>query len=213
MSTTADLFENDPLQRLRAYRGLAPWSLRDVSALASAILEASRVYPINAAARPRPSERTIRFYVSRGLVTPPEGKGTAAIYVYRHLLQVLAIKLRQMEGATLETIRQELSGLGGDVIERRVAAALGGSLPRPTDLAWRRVGGGTARGRGGGQAERHPDAPGLGPAEGAAALVRRIPISPGCELLIAEGHPLLRHGWHEGEVASRVRRALAADRP
>ena len=86
--------------------------------------------PVNAAARARPSERTIRFYVARGLVSPPDGRGTAAVYSYRHLLQVLAIKLRQMEGATLDSMLKEFAGLTGDLIERRAASALGPGLPR-----------------------------------------------------------------------------------
>src|SRR5919197_2926695 len=101
----------DPLAVLREYRGLAPWGLRDLAALAGGILDASGVVPLNAAARARPSERTIRFYVARGLVNPPEGRGTAAVYSYRHLLQVLAIKLRQMEGATLEGMAKEFEGV------------------------------------------------------------------------------------------------------
>src|SRR5437764_15465638 len=80
---------------------LAPWNLRDLAALVGAILDASAITPINAAARAQPSERTIRFYVTKGLVSPPEGRGTAATYSYRHFLQLLWIKLRQMEGATL----------------------------------------------------------------------------------------------------------------
>ena len=64
-------------------------------------------------------------------MSPPEGRGTAAVYGYRHLLQVLAIKLRQMEGATLDTLSAEFAGMTGDVIERRVAAALGTTLPTP----------------------------------------------------------------------------------
>src|SRR5713101_2454370 len=94
----------DPLATLREYHALAPWGLRDLAALAAGILDASGVVPVNAAARARPSEGTIRFYVARGLVSPPDGRGTAAVYSYRHLLQVLAIKLRQMEGATLEAM-------------------------------------------------------------------------------------------------------------
>ena len=116
--------------------------------LAGAILESSGVRPLNAAASALPSERTIRFYVSRGLVTPPSGRGTAAVYTYRHILQVLHIKLRQMEGFTLETIAQELSEMTGDVLERRVASALGPGLPAPDQLpltsgdrpAWGRAG-------------------------------------------------------------------------
>ena len=106
----------EPIAVLREYRTLAPWSLRDLAAVAAAVLEASDVVPLNAAARARPTERTIRFYVTRGLVSPPEGRGTAAVYGYRHLLQVLAIKLRQMEGATLDTLSAEFAGMTGDVM-------------------------------------------------------------------------------------------------
>ncbi|HEX5819585.1 MAG TPA: MerR family transcriptional regulator, partial [Gemmatimonadales bacterium] len=104
----------DALSILREYRTLAPWGLRDLAAVAGAVLEASNVVPLNAAARARPTERTIRYYVTRNLVSPPEGRGTAAVYSYRHLLQVLAIKLRQMEGATLDTLTAEFAGLTGD---------------------------------------------------------------------------------------------------
>ena len=48
--------------------------------MAGTLLEASGVVPVNVAARARPSERTIRFYVMKGLVDPPEGRGTAAVY-------------------------------------------------------------------------------------------------------------------------------------
>ena len=136
----------DPLATLREYSALAPWGLRDLTALAAGILDASGVVPVNAAARARPSERTIRFYVARGLVSAPDGRGTAAVYSYRHLLQVLAIKLRQMEGATLESMAREFAGLTGDVIERRVSSALGSTLPRPERLALLQAPG-TGRGR------------------------------------------------------------------
>lgn len=79
----------------------------------------------------------------------PEGRGTAATYHYRHLLQLLAIKIRQREGRTLDGIRAELSGLAGDTLERRVAAALGPVMeiaavagqPDPMDQPtnWRRI--------------------------------------------------------------------------
>jgi DNA-binding transcriptional MerR regulator len=127
----------DPLQVLREYRGLAPWNLRDLSAVVGGVLEASAVTPINAAARATPSERTIRFYVARGLVSPPEGRGTAATYSYRHFLQLLCIKLRQMEGATLSAITKEMKDSTGDVLERRAAQSLGPSVPTPERLSLR----------------------------------------------------------------------------
>ncbi len=194
----------DPLATLREYRALAPWSLRDLAAVAGAILEASDVVPLNAAARARPTERTIRFYVARGLVSPPEGRGTAAVYSYRHLLQVLAIKLRQMEGATLDTLTAEFAGLTGDLIERRVAAALGPALPGPAAIPLFRPHG-TPRGKVGRALQQWLAPPGAG----RAATVRRLPVAPGFEVLVDEHHPLLRLAGGEAALAERLRALLA----
>src|SRR5687768_10579056 len=197
----------DPLATLREYRSLAPWGLRDLAALSAGILDASGVVPLNAAARARPSERTIRFYVARGLVSPPDGRGTAAVYSYRHLLQVLAIKLRQMEGATLEAMAREFDGLTGDVIERRVATALGPTVPRPDRLALLQAPG-TGRGRVGRALLGW-----LTPVEGAApggSVCRRIAVVPGIELLIDEQHPVLRLNGDIETITATFRRALAS---
>ena len=197
----------DPLTTLREYRALAPWGLRDLAALAGGILDASGVVPVNAAARARPSERTIRFYVARGLVSPPDGRGTAAVYSYRHLLQVLAIKLRQMEGATLESMLKEFAGLTGDLIERRAATALGPGLPPPDHLPLLRTPG-TGRGRVGRAVMAW-----LAPVEGltaASSSCRRIAVAPGVEVLIDEQHPALRLNGDTAVIAETLRQALAS---
>ncbi|HEX5387079.1 MAG TPA: MerR family transcriptional regulator [Gemmatimonadales bacterium] len=196
----------DPLVLLREYRGLAPWGLRDLSALAGGILDASAIVPVSAVARAHPTERTIRFYVARGLVSPPEGRGTAATYGYRHLLQVLAIKLRQMEGATLDVIVRELAGLTGDAVERRVAAALGPGLPRPAQLPLAR-GPGTARGRVGRALHSWLAPPGGEPVP-QSSTCRRIPVAPGVEVLVDERHPALRLPEGEAALAAGIRAAL-----
>ena len=186
--------------------GSPPGAVRDLAALAAGLLDASGVVPVNAAARARPSERTIRFYVTRGLVSPPDGRGTAAVYSYRHLLQVLAIKLRQMEGATLEAMSKEFAGLTGDVIERRVATALGPTVPRPDRLALLQAPG-TGRGRVGRALLGW-----LTPVEGAAAegsVCRRIAVAPGVEVLIDEQHPVMRLNGDADAIAAALRQALA----
>jgi MerR HTH family regulatory protein len=197
----------DPLTTLREYRALAPWGLRDLAALAGGILDASGVVPVNAAARARPSERTIRFYVARGLVSPPDGRGTAAVYSYRHLLQVLAIKLRQMEGATLDSMLKEFAGMTGDLIERRAASALGPGLPPPDQLPLLRTPG-TGRGRVGRAVMAW-----LAPVEGlssSSSLCRRIPVAPGVEVLMDEQHPALRLNRDPTVIAEALRQALAS---
>jgi hypothetical protein len=206
IAVSAPAVTADALATLRQYAALAPWSLRDLSALAGAILEASSVYPVNAAASARPSERTIRFYVTRKLVSPPEGRGTAATYGYRHLLQVLAIKLQQMEGATLEALVTELGGLPGDVVERRVAGALGSRLPPPDQLPLA-VPEGAPRGKVGRALQAWASGDGALQRRGRGQLLRRVPLGPGAELLLDERHALF-DSLDDEAIAALIRRAL-----
>lgn len=202
----------DPLAALREYRHLAPWSLKDMATLAGAILESSGVRPLNAAASALPSERTIRFYVARGLVTPPSGRGTAATYTYRHILQVLHIKLRQMEGFTLETIVQELNDMTGDVLERRVATALGPGLPAPDQLpltskdrpAWGRSG----RALRAWLSENTPDDTDEEGDANKTTTWRRLPVSRGIELHVHDHHPLAQMDDRDRDLADAVRLAV-----
>jgi hypothetical protein len=208
--SAASAATRDPLNTLRSYHGLAPWSLRDLAALSGTLLEASGVVPVNVAARARPTERTIRFYVMKGLVDPPEGRGTAAVYRYRHLLQVLAIKLRQMEGASLEALAREFTDSTGDVLERRVATALGPGLPSPEELGALQsllpVRGRSARAL----RPRLAD-PDIAPAIGVRSVIlRRVVVAPGAELTLDATHPLFRHAGAEERIARAVSSALEA---
>jgi hypothetical protein len=90
----------------------------------------------------------VRFYVSAGLMDRPDGTGTAATYHYRHLLQLLTVKIRQREGQSLEAIKKEVRSLTGDVLEKRVAGSLEPALIVHADqvalrgdepATWRRV--------------------------------------------------------------------------
>ncbi len=139
-----------PVQLLRAHARHAPWNARGLAAHAAALVDSAGVKPTNASARATPSARAVRFYVANGLLNRPEGAGTAATYGYRHLLQLLAIKIRQREGQTLESIKAEMRETTGDALERRVAASLApalllqtgfGNAADPDAIAnWRRVG-------------------------------------------------------------------------
>jgi len=183
----------DPLLALREFRQLAPWNLRDLAATATAMLERTRVRPVAATARPDVSERAVRFYVTRGLLHAPDGRGPAATYSYRHLLQLLAIKLRQMQGATLDAIARELQEATGDVLERRIAAALGDRLPHPRELGVADAG-----------RAFHVEA---GPERtGGADHWRRIAVDGGIELHVRTAHPIA--ALPSEAVAAEVRSAL-----
>ena len=138
-----------PVALLRAHARHAPWNARGLAAHVTALVDAAGMRPTNASARAAPSARSVRFYVANGLLDRPEGSGTAATYNYRHFLQLLAIKIRQREGQTLEAIRQEMKEVTGDALERRVAQSLAPALGAGADVAvardderpwsWRRV--------------------------------------------------------------------------
>ena len=138
-----------PVPLLRAHARLAPWNARGLAAHAAALVDAAGMKPTNASARAMPSARAVRFYVANRLLDRPEGAGTAATYGYRHLLQLLAIKIRQREGQTLDSIKSEMREVTGDALERRVAASLAPALTLQMDpvaprdgnglASWRRV--------------------------------------------------------------------------
>lgn len=136
-----------PVQLLRAHTRFAPWNARGLAAHAAALVDSAGMKPTNASARAMPSARAVRFYVASGLLDRPEGAGTAATYGYRHLLQLLAIKIRQREGQTLDAIKAEMREVTGDALERRVAQSLAPALtlqmdpvmPREAVTSWRRV--------------------------------------------------------------------------
>jgi DNA-binding transcriptional MerR regulator len=138
-----------PVALLRAHSRHAPWNARGLAAHVTALVDAAGMRPTNASARAAPSARAVRFYVANGLLDRPDGTGTAATYNYRHLLQLLAIKIRQREGQTLDVIKREMRETTGDLLERRIAQSLAPALGARADvvaaqddqrpLAWRRV--------------------------------------------------------------------------
>jgi DNA-binding transcriptional MerR regulator len=172
-----------PVALLRAHARYAPWNARGLAAHATALVDAAGLRPTNASARAAPSARSVRFYVANGLLDRPEGTGTAATYNYRHLLQLLAIKIRQREGQRLETIKREMKELAGDALERRVAQSLAPALGVAADAA----------------VQRDDDGP---------AIWRRVPVAEGIELHVRDDSPAARE---QAIVAMReaVRAALA----
>lgn len=186
--------------------------------IAGGILDGAGITPINAAAASRPSDRTIRFYVTRHLMNAPDGRGTAAIYSYRHLLQLLAIKLRQMEGGTLDAIEKELAEAPGDVIEKRVAATLG-SVPPPDEVMADSQG--SSRGRVARMlanrgkevlaavpvARITPQGIANVPVDSGAWF--RLGIGEGLEVTVRADHPAARRPELRARVAAAVARVLA----
>ena len=65
-----------------------------------------------------PTVRTIRYYISSGLVDKAiDYKGSAAIYGYRHLLQLVAIKHLQANNFQIKKIGEIIQGLTNEELE------------------------------------------------------------------------------------------------
>ncbi len=120
--------------------------------------------------------------MANGLMDRPDGTGTAATYNYRHLLQLLAIKIRQREGQGLEKIKVEMKDMTGDALERRIATSLAPALLSGSDTTATREDGNTYS-------------------------WKRAPVADGIELHIREDSPAARE---EAVIAMReaVRAAL-----
>jgi DNA-binding transcriptional MerR regulator len=157
-----------PVALLRAHSRHAPWNARGLAAHVTALVDAAGLRPTNASARVAPSARSVRFYVANGLLDRPEGAGTSATYNYRHLLQLLAIKIRQREGATLDVIKGEMKEVTGDALERRVASSLAPALGAGADVT-----------------VRNTD-------DDRAASWRRVPVADGIEIHVREDAPAAR---------------------
>jgi DNA-binding transcriptional MerR regulator len=65
-----------------------------------------------------PDERTIRYYMAEGLIqTPEERQGTASVFAYVNLLQLLTVKKLQAEHLPIRKIRELVAGKSEQELE------------------------------------------------------------------------------------------------
>jgi len=65
-----------------------------------------------------PDERTIRYYLAEGLIqTPGERQGTASLFGYLNLLQLLTVKKLQAEHLPIRKIRELVAGKSEQELE------------------------------------------------------------------------------------------------
>jgi len=68
--------------------------------------------------------RTIRFYISEGLLDRPEGEKRGAHYLRRHLERLLMIRRWTDSGASLDRVRELVQGASEDPPPRRISAGM-----------------------------------------------------------------------------------------
>ncbi|HZE69995.1 MAG TPA: MerR family transcriptional regulator [Pyrinomonadaceae bacterium] len=100
-------------ERGRKYVGLPEFAQTAERILSELQLEQERGTVTNV-----PDERTIRYYLSEGLIQPPEEKqGTASVFGYRNLLQLVTIKRLQADHLPIRKIRELVAGKSEQELE------------------------------------------------------------------------------------------------
>jgi DNA-binding transcriptional MerR regulator len=100
-------------ERGRKYVGLPDFARVGEQVLAEMGLEQARGTVTSV-----PDERTIRYYMAEGLVqTPEEKQGTASVFGYLNLLQLLTVKKLQAEHLPIRKIRELVAGKSEQELE------------------------------------------------------------------------------------------------
>ena len=100
-------------ERGRKYVGLPEFAQTGERILSELELEQERGSVTNV-----PDERTIRYYLAEGLIESPEEKqGTASVFGYMNLLQLVAIKKLQAEHLPIRKIREVVAGKSEQELE------------------------------------------------------------------------------------------------
>ena len=101
-------------------------SLEELVAAADELLAAVAPTQTRWKVQERPDARTVRYYVTRGLLPKPHSyDGGRARYGTSHLLRLVLIKCLQAEHLSLEQVARVLDGASDD----DVIARLGGTVP------------------------------------------------------------------------------------
>ena len=97
--------------------------------------------PKNGQVRAVPDERTVRYYVTLGLLDRPSAmRGRTALYGARHVAQVIAIKRLQTMGRSLAAIQQLWPTLDDATLVRMSGVTVGGPARPPARAEfWKRA--------------------------------------------------------------------------
>jgi DNA-binding transcriptional MerR regulator len=84
------------------------------------------------------SERTVRWYITEGLLPEPDKKvGTSSIYSYHHLLTLLVVKRLQAEKIPISTIREVLKGRSEQEMESLLVEPIHSKVVSDPKERWR----------------------------------------------------------------------------
>ena len=199
-------------ERERKYVGVPEFAQAAEKVLAALNLEQERGTVSSV-----PDERTIRYYLAEGLIQPPEEKhGSALVFGYLHLLQLISVKKLQAEHFPIRQIRELVAGKNEQELESLLG--IGGPAGKKADNEAKRyleslLTGSEMRAKRSHVMPRHssaPRAPQPVATEGdSTASWQRVEIEPGLELHIRSDYePPVTSARHRN-LAERIRGVIS----
>ena len=110
--------------RVAAERGRKYVGLPEFARVAGQILSEMQLEQERGTVTNVPDERTIRYYLAEGLVQAPEEKqGTASVFGYLNMLQLVSVKKLQAEHLPIRKIRELVAGKNEQELETLIGVA------------------------------------------------------------------------------------------
>lgn len=107
---------NAPLEKIRSRKYIG---VVELAKQAASILAEIGTTQDRGTVSEMPDERTLRYYLAEGLLSPAaEKQGTASVFGYGHLLQLLVVKKLQSEHLPIRKIKELVGGRTERELER-----------------------------------------------------------------------------------------------
>jgi DNA-binding transcriptional MerR regulator len=113
---------------LKAYRGREDFTIDELVAVTRDLIREAAISQVRWKVAEHPDVRTIRYYMTTGLLPKPATyEGTAARFEYRHLLVLLATKTLQANYLPLQKIKEIIGSKTEPELESLVQYGLSGA--------------------------------------------------------------------------------------
>lgn len=127
------------MDRIEDQKGQEYFGVKELADAAERVLAADGRMQEKGTVANYPNERTIRFYIGRGLLPPAnDRRGSALVFGYHHLLALIAIKRLQADGMPINIIGQIIAGKSEAELEELIkgpATAASREQPPATQLS------------------------------------------------------------------------------
>ncbi len=108
------------------FRGRQFLGTADLADEATSIIKQVGATQERGTVKDHPDERTVRYYLSEGLIPPPDDKsGIKSVFGFRHLLTILVIKQLQSQHLPIRKIREIIEGKSERDLERMLGPEFG----------------------------------------------------------------------------------------